>query len=145
MGTVQGSEISTCAVLERKLMRTNGSSKKKKKLSLTLHFILGEGDRSPVWEDIWNRAKSPVHEPGGHGTHWHCCEGKPTLKPWSSYLGFNETCPNLTLVEPNLIDQAFHSPKDMLRIAFQIKFFILDSSSTVLLVISVAITVLASS
>lgn len=52
---------------------------------LTFHLILRQVNRGPVGEDIWNSAKSLVHEPGGHSTHWHFCEGKPTTVSRSSY------------------------------------------------------------
>ena len=58
---------------------------KQPKTSLTFHLILGQDNRGPVGEDIWNSAKSLVHEPGGHSTHWHFCEGKPTVSR-SSYI-----------------------------------------------------------
>lgn len=57
----------------------------KKTTSLTFHFILRQVNRGPVGEDIWNSAKSLVHEPGGHSTHWHFCEGKATTVSRSSY------------------------------------------------------------
>lgn len=53
---------------------------------LTFHLILGQDHGGPVGEDIWNSAKSLVHEPGGHSTHWHFCEGKPTTVSRSSYI-----------------------------------------------------------
>ncbi len=65
--------------------RCNTTKKKKINLKLTLHLILRQANRGPVGEDIWNSAKSLVHEPGGHSTHWHFCEGKPTTVSRSSY------------------------------------------------------------
>lgn len=54
------------------------------KTRLTFHLIFRQANRGPVGEDIWNSAKSLVHEPGGHSTHWHFCEGKPTTVSRSS-------------------------------------------------------------
>lgn len=58
---------------------------KKETINLTFHLVLRQANRGPVGEDIGNSAKPLVHEPGGHSTHWHLCEGKPTTGCRSSY------------------------------------------------------------
>lgn len=67
------------------MLKASKQTDSKKTTSLTFHFILRQVNRGPVGEDIWNSAKSLVHEPGGHSTHWHFCEGKATTVSRSSY------------------------------------------------------------
>lgn len=66
----------TETICQQSINNKSTTKQNKNRKSLTLHFILGEVDRSPVWEDVGHRAGSPVHEPGGHGAHWHLCDDK---------------------------------------------------------------------
>lgn len=50
----------------------------KNNLRLTFHLILRQDNGAPQGEDIWDSAKTLVHEPGGDSTYWHLCEGQPS-------------------------------------------------------------------
>lgn len=82
----------------------------KNNLKLTFHLILRQDNGAPQGEDIWNSAKTLVHEPGGDSTYWHLCEGQPSSdlhiaqlfslrqtllepRPWHAADGTGETPP----------------------------------------------------